>query len=81
LAVIVSPYSWLPEYTAPERWLGGYADAKTGERVHSNEVLSAVMQSNGFSLLHEEDMPLLIREHERKYQYIVSHAMVFRREK
>ena len=81
LAVIVSPYSWLLEYTAPERWLGGYADAKTGKRVHSNEVLSAVMQSNGFSLLHEEDMPLLIREHERKYQYIVSHAMVFRREK
>ena len=25
-------------------------------------------------------MPLLIREHERKYQYIVSHAMVFQRQ-
>ena len=29
--------------------------------------------------MHDEQMPLLIREHARKYQLIFSHAMVFRR--
>jgi 5-histidylcysteine sulfoxide synthase/putative 4-mercaptohistidine N1-methyltranferase len=80
LAVIVSPYTWMEEYTQPDRWLGGFMDPDSGERVHSNEALSALMSGHGFSLLHEEDMPLLIREHERKYQYIVSHATVFRRD-
>ena len=77
LAVIVSPYTWMDEHTPREVWLGGYAKAD-GTEVRARETL-ITMLDNDFELMGEEDMPMLIREHERKYQYVVSHAMVFRR--
>lgn len=78
LAVIVSPYTWMEVHTPRERWLGGFA-AADGTPVHSGDALARRMDILGFELLGQEDMPLLLREHERKYQYIVSHAMAFRR--
>ena len=35
--------------------------------------------SESFKLIHEEDMPFLIREHVRKYQWGCSHATVWKR--
>lgn len=32
-----------------------------------------------FELLHEQSLPLLIREHARKYELILTHAAVWRR--
>ena len=78
LAVIVSPYTWMEEHTPRDGWLGGYASGN-GTRVYSDATLRSLMDECGFELLGEEDMPLLIREHARKYQMIVSHAMVFQR--
>lgn len=78
LAVVVSPYTWMEEHTPKHTWLGGYKGAD-GESVYTDATLRATFAKNGFELLDEEDMPLLIREHERKYQLIVSHAMIFRR--
>ena len=80
LAVIVSPYTWMEEHTPRSSWLGGYRDGDGGA-VYSDKTLRRIMDDLGFSLLDEEDMPLLIREHERKYQFIISHAMVFQRRK
>ena len=37
------------------------------------------LRAEGFELLREADEPLVIREHARKYQYIVTHAMLWRR--
>jgi len=79
LALIVSPYTWMEQHTARERWLGGFT-SEEGEAVHSAETLRKLMANGGFKLLGEKQMPLLIREHERKYQYIVSHAMAFQKE-
>jgi len=78
LAVVVSPYTWMEEHTPKDTWLGGYT-AADGTKVYSDATLRATFAANGFDLLDEEDMPLLIREHSRKYQLIVSHAMIFRR--
>jgi 5-histidylcysteine sulfoxide synthase/putative 4-mercaptohistidine N1-methyltranferase len=78
IAVIVSPYSWLEEFTAKNIWLGGYED-KEGQPVYAQDTLTKYMDDLNFDLVHDEDMPLVIREHERKYQYINSHAMVFQR--
>jgi putative 4-mercaptohistidine N1-methyltranferase len=80
LAVIVSPYTWMEEHTTEAKWLGGYT-APNGQPVYSDATLRSYFSANGFELLDEIDMPLIIREHERKYQLIVSHAMVFRRQK
>ena len=80
LAVIVSPYTWMEEHTPRDTWLGGYS-TPGGERIVSDATLRALMAELDYELLDEENMPLLIREHERKYQFIISHAMVFQRRK
>lgn len=78
LLVLVSPYSWLSDHTNSEKWLG--ARLKNGKPLSSSEAIAEILsQGKEFSLLEEDDMPLIIREHERKYQYIVSHLMVWRR--
>ena len=76
--VLISPYSWLPEYTKKEAWVGGYTDKQSGAPVMTkDEVLKAM--SGGFDLISEKNMPFLIREHQRKYQIGCSHCMVFKR--
>jgi 5-histidylcysteine sulfoxide synthase/putative 4-mercaptohistidine N1-methyltranferase len=77
LLALFSPYSWLARYTPPEAWLGGREI--DGRPVRSAEALRALLQQEGFELLREADEPLVIREHARKYQYIVTHAMLWRR--
>ncbi len=77
LLAIFSPYSWLERFTPREAWLGGCERA--GEPVGSAEAVSELLRGEGFELLREADVPLLIREHARKYQYIVSHATLWRR--
>ena len=39
----------------------------------------AFLKAEGFECLREADVPLTIREHARKYQYIVTHATLWRR--
>jgi len=42
--------------------------------------LKEIMEGLGFEKIHEEQMPLVIREHQRKYQYIVSEATGWRKQ-
>ena len=95
--VLVSPYSWLTEYTDIEEWVGGTAGGGsssssstsssgsssfngTGTTNDSASVLLRYMDEKcGLRLVHEEEMPFWIREHERKFQYGVSHATVFQK--
>lgn len=74
VVVIVTPFSWLEEFTPRSKWLGGCHDSVSGEPIRSKETLQNIMERNGFDKIHEEEMPLLIREHQRKYQYIISQA-------
>lgn len=68
-----------PEYTPRNRWLGGFIDPVAGQPVHSKDRLNELMESLGFMKIHEEQLPLVIREHRRKYQYIISEATGWRR--
>lgn len=77
LLVIFSPYSWLEQFTPLEAWLGGYE--REGNPVRSAAALAEFLRAENFELLRETDVPLVIREHARKYQYIVTHAMLWRR--
>ncbi|KAK9817154.1 hypothetical protein WJX72_010440 [[Myrmecia] bisecta] len=76
IAVIVSPYSWLEAWTPKSNWLGGYL--KDGHPVRSEDALSDVMEKH-FDMVDSDDVPFLIREHARKYQWGISHATVWRR--
>ena len=79
IVVIVTPFSWLDQFTKKKNWLGGYVDPITDEKVYSKTVLKELMEDRGFVKIHEEEMPLVIREHQRKYQYIVSEASAWRK--
>ena len=75
--LLATPGSWLPEYTAPDRWLGGFTDAD-GQPVRTFDTLTAILAPD-FDLLRTRDLPFLIREHARKFQWSVSQASVWRR--
>ena len=68
--VITSPYTWLEEYTPREKWL----DSGSGTLEALKEGLAP-----DFDLRHVFDLPFLIREHRRKYQWSVAEASVWRR--
>ncbi len=76
LLVITSPYTWMEAFTPKEVWLGGYE--RDGAAVRSLEGLRAILEPE-FDLVDEREMPLVIREHARKYQYIVAHATAWKR--
>jgi putative 4-mercaptohistidine N1-methyltranferase len=76
LLAIFSPYSWLEAFTPPEAWLGGYE--RDGQPVRTATALGEFLRAEGFELLREADEPLVIRDHARKYQYIVAHATLWR---
>jgi putative 4-mercaptohistidine N1-methyltranferase len=79
VAVLVSPYSWLEQWTPKEKWIGGTVD-KSGKVTRSFDALRVEMEKDGlFELVKEGDMPFLIREHCRKFQWGCSHLTVWRR--
>jgi|GEM_PF-301796 len=77
LLVVMSPYTWMEQFTPIDAWLGGYE--REGNVLSSKDGIRAAL-GEAFELVSEEDMPLLIREHARKYQYIVTHVTVWRRQ-
>lgn len=67
------------DFTPRSNWLGGFIDPVIGQPIHSKVVLAEIMQNLGFVKIHEQQMPLIIREHRRKYQYILSEATGWRK--
>jgi 5-histidylcysteine sulfoxide synthase/putative 4-mercaptohistidine N1-methyltranferase len=76
LLVLTTPFSWLEQFTPREVWLGGAI--RDGHPVWSADTLKQLLEPD-FELLDSQDMPCLIREHARKYQYIVPLATIWRR--
>ncbi len=74
--ILASPYSWNRDFTPQQKWLGGYED--DGCRYETFDILRRFLEPD-FTLDRTLDMPFLIREHARKYQWGVSQASVWRR--
>jgi len=74
--VITSPYTWLDEYTPPEHWLGGFIE--NGAPRNTLDGLTRSLADH-FTLTGTKDLPFLIREHARKYQWSVAQASIWRR--
>ena len=64
--VITSPYTWLEDFTPRANWLGGR------ERTTLDGLQAALAQD--FQLAATRDLPFLIREHARKFQWSVAQA-------
>jgi len=75
--VLVSPYSWLEEYTKLASWVGGYCDG-AGRAVMTAERVKTLLGAE-FEVEGDSNMPFLIREHQRKYQLGCSNCLVLRR--
>jgi putative 4-mercaptohistidine N1-methyltranferase len=76
LLVVTSPYTWLEDYTARADWLGGRAGEDGCRR--TLEGLRLHLEP-AFQLEATRDLPFLIREHARKYQWSVAEASLWRR--
>jgi putative 4-mercaptohistidine N1-methyltranferase len=69
ILILISPYSWLDEYTDRSRWIG----AKPGQESYSEvERILTSNNSQPLKLIEKRNIPFLIREHERKFQLGVS---------
>lgn len=71
ILVIASPNTWSTQFTAKDKFLDGASNEQTIARLAA--------ELHNFELLHEEDFPFMLREHRRKYEYIVSQITVWRK--
>ncbi len=73
--LIASPYTWLSEFTPPEEWLG------TSESWSNTTTLQAIQEQlrNEFDLISSKELPFLIREHVRKYQWSVAQSSLWKK--
>ena len=69
--LLATPFTWLEEFTPMDQWIGG-------AREDSSHVLKSLL-SESFELERELNIPFLLREHERKFQFGVSLGMLWRR--
>lgn len=72
--VLISPYSWLEEYTTIDEWIGATPGSPS-----SADAVDEILRANSLVLSHRENIPFLIREHERKFQYGVSDCTVWKK--
>ena len=66
--VITSPYTWMEEFTPRENWLGTHSGIATGRTL---EALTKILEPH-FERVATLDLPFLIREHARKFQWSVA---------
>ena len=69
--ILASPYTWLEEFTPRENWL---ADATASTLSRIQEILGSDL-----TLVAAKDLPFLIREHARKFQWSVAQVSVWKK--
>lgn len=74
--VITTPSTWTTAYTPRDHWLGGFL--RDGKAVRTLDGLKDALAPE-FVLHKRLDLPLLLREHARKFEYIVAEATVWLR--
>jgi 5-histidylcysteine sulfoxide synthase/putative 4-mercaptohistidine N1-methyltranferase len=75
LLVLLSPYTWLEDYTPKENWLGGYI--KDNKEVYTLDTLKQNLSD--FELLQTIDVPFVIKETSRKYQHTISQMSIWKK--
>lgn len=76
IILLTTPCSWFETFTPQEHWLGGRSE--NGKELSTLESLKNILLDD-FALLETDDMPFIIREHARKYQWVTAQASVWRR--
>ncbi|MCP4969873.1 MAG: 5-histidylcysteine sulfoxide synthase [Arcobacter sp.] len=76
LLVILSPYTWLEDYTPKSNWLGGYI--KDNHEVNTLDTLKSSL-GDEFELINTLDVPFVIKETNRKYQHTISQMSIWKK--
>lgn len=76
VVLFASPFSWSEQFTTKSAWLGGYK--KEESPVQSFDAMAELMQPD-FKLVYRDNMPAVLREHARKYEYVISDVSVWQR--
>ncbi len=74
--IVATPCTWMETFTPRDKWLGGFE--RDGRRIHTGERLFEILESH-FEFVGKRDIPFLIREHARKFQWSVSLATIWTR--
>lgn len=72
--LLVTPLTWLDAFTPRDAW----PMTEHGQPMDSEAWIEARL-GKAFALEHSEDLPFLIREHRRKFQWTIAHGMRWRR--
>jgi len=76
LLVLLSPYTWLEDYTPKKNWLGGFL--KDNKEVKTFDTLKENLKRD-FKLLDTIDVPFVIKETKRKHQYTISQMSIWQK--
>lgn len=77
LLLIASPYTWLPEHTKREEWIGGFK--KDGENFTTLDGLKAILGGHFRLVRGPLPVPFVIRETKRKFQHTISEVTLWER--
>ena len=71
MVLLTSPYTWTTEYTPASRWLGGPS-------TDSFSALQKILRPS-FRLIDRTNLPFLLRETRRKFQYTFADATIWQK--
>ena len=77
LLLISSPYTWLPEHTKRESWVGGFK--KDGENFTTLDGLKLMLGKHFRLVRGPLSVPFVIRETKRKHQHTLSEVSIWER--
>ena len=77
LLMIASPYTWLPEHTKREAWVGGFK--QDGENFTTLDGLKAMLGEHFRLIQGPLSVPFVIRETKRKFQHTLSEVSIWER--
>jgi putative 4-mercaptohistidine N1-methyltranferase len=75
--ILCSPYTWLEDFTPKSEWLGGKYDSSGRPASTFDGIKNSLLTAFDHRLT--KDLPFLIREHARKFQWSVAQATVWQR--
>ncbi|CAK9886839.1 MAG: Hercynine oxygenase [Candidatus Erwinia impunctatus] len=77
ILMLSSPYTWLDTFTPRENWLGGKRE--NGAALTTYQAMQRQLQKDFIEIAPPKDIPFVIKETARKYQYTIAQLTIWRR--
>ena len=74
ILVISSPYTWKPEHTDLEKWIGGFVEKE--EKIYSQDGLEKLLGPE-MKLFESQKIPFVIPDSDGTFQYTYSNCTIF----